>query len=441
MRFFDDGRFLCRGMLLVLACGIIVRLIVSVALQFNNDTAAWATTISNIEGGNGLYDVAGYYYPPVWGYILAAFAATIRTVGIGNLGDMFPEILFAGDNDDAFLTSPGFDLTFGLMMLVVDLLGALALYWLIRTYTDDVVKAKIGFTLYFLAINIVFIGADGGMFDNISAFMTVLCVCLLVKGHDFLAGSMFAMAVLTKLFPVFLIFILVAYLFKKDRNQWIPRLVKSVSGAAVMVAILLLPIILSGNLMDSMTFVTSRAGAVDNPVDVLLKYSSVSVYLVILVLEALIAHRFTKKDEGEVDRSFLWAVFVSVTVIFIYPGAPQYIVLMIPFLVMATVMYDRGFFRHFVLLSIGSTVFMLSSIAMQLTTMTLYYEAIPFDAWVGFHHLMYDQMYGIDLHMVWGGIGGTIQCLSVLWVLLLILKHEGIDILERLSRKNGNASA
>ena len=39
-------------------------------LAYTFDTNYWAIVTRNIQMGEGLYGLRGYYYTPVWGYIL-----------------------------------------------------------------------------------------------------------------------------------------------------------------------------------------------------------------------------------------------------------------------------------------------------------------------------------------------------------------------------------
>jgi len=428
--FFDDKRFLCKGMIIILAIGIIARVVVGLLMEYNNDVSAWAQIMANIEGGNALYNVAGYYYPPVWGYLLGLFTEITGHIGLDEWGNMVTEFVFMIPRNDADYTTPTFNLVLTMFLMISDLLVALIIYWLILRFTDDKVKAKIGFAFYFVGLHVIFICAAGGMFDSYSALFAILAVALLMTRKDVLAGMMFAMGVLLKLFPAMFIFILVAYLFKKDRECWKIRFVKAVAGAVIMIVVVMLPQILDGTFMDSLSFITARAGDVDGVAALLLKYSSMLIYPIILILEAFIAYHFVKTDTEDVDRTFLWYVFLSSVVIFIYPSTPQYILLMTPFLIIVALMYDRRFVKPLLLLTVASTIFLTSSIVVQLGGITAFWGAIPFDIW----HSMYDIFYaeGLNAFMVWSAIGGVLQYISIIWVIYVALEAMGINVKRKL---------
>jgi hypothetical protein len=442
--FFDDRRFLCRGMALTLLVGIALRVVIGITLEYNNDVTAWTNTLANIESGNGLYNVAGYYYPPVWGYILASFSEVIGFLGIDQWSEIFTEILFVQDynSEDAMVSTPVFNLALTVMYMFADLLGALAVYWLINHFTEDTVKAKIGFAVYFIGLNIIFVGALGGMFDSFSALMTLLCIILLIKRNDFLSGIMFSMAVLLKLFPVFIFFIVVAYLLKKEGRFINRRLALWAAGAGLALLVLYLPQILEGNLMDSLSFITARAGNAEGTGNILLKYSSMLIYPVIAILEVFAAYRFLKKDTYDIDRTFVWFVLISLAVVFIYPSTPQYILLMMPFLIVAAFVHESRLTKPLLLLIIGGAIFQTSSLPFDLLSITMFWDAMSLDAWNSLYDLFYSPLLGgFNLMNIWSVVGAIPQYLSVLMTLWIILEHGGIDLRGKIRKAVGRETA
>ena len=431
-------------MALTLLVGIALRVVIGITLEYNNDVTAWTNTLANIESGNGLYNVAGYYYPPVWGYILASFSEVIGFLGIDQWSEIFTEILFVQDynSEDAMVSTPVFNLALTVMYMFADLLGALAVYWLINHFTEDTVKAKIGFAVYFIGLNIIFVGALGGMFDSFSALMTLLCIILLIKRNDFLSGIMFSMAVLLKLFPVFIFFIVVAYLLKKEGGFINRRLALWAAGAGLALLVLYLPQILEGNLMDSLSFITARAGNAEGTGNILLKYSSMLIYPVIAILEVFVAYRFLKRDTYDIDRTFVWFVLISLAVVFIYPSTPQYILLMMPFLIVAAFVHESRLTKPLLLLIIGGAIFQTSSLPFDLLSITMFWDAMSLDAWNSLYDLFYSPLLGgFNLMNIWSVVGAIPQYLSVLMTLWIILEHGGIDLRGKIRKAVGRETA
>ena len=427
MRFFDDERFLCKGLFIVIIAGIIIRLVLGYYVTFVNDITAWVFTITNIDGGNGLYGVAGYYYPPVWGYYLAVFAEIIEHLGVDSLGDFFTEVLFMEEmEEEGSITTPTFNLVFTIFLTILDLLASLMIYWIVDYFTDDKVKAKMGFALFFLGINVIAVSSMGAMFDSFSALMTLLCFCMLIKKYDFLAGVMFAMAVLLKLFPVFLIFLLVCYILK-DKDNWKPRLLKAVLGAGIATAIIMLPVILNGTLLDSVSFLTDRAGGSEESTGFISKYHDVLVYSFIFILSIVAAVVFMrqKTDAENLDRQFLWFMVIAVIIIFQNTGAPQYLILLMPFLIIGALMFDRRMYIPLAILMIGCTIAQVLHLGSEMVSVTMYDHLISFDSFVS----LYDAFYGngnfvYNLLMV---IGNGLEELAVLIAAVIVLDHFGIN--------------
>ena len=431
MTFFNDTRMMCKGMLIVISVGLIARAALGYLLEFNNDVTAWTMTIGNFEAGAGLYEMAGYYYPPVWGYILGVFSEFLALTGVDAWGDIFPQLLFTEDWEDATLSTPAFNMALTVMLTVSDLIVSFLIYWLIKRQTGDIVKAKIGFALFFIGINVVFVCGCWGQFDSISALMALLCVCLLLSKKDVLAGMMFTLATLLKLFPGFLIFILVAYIFVK-REDWRAGVLKAGIGATLMLVVLMVPSIMDGTVMDSIAFLTARAeGANEGIAAATLKYSSLLIYPLILILEILIAYRFVKhRDDEDIDSRFIWYVFLTALVLFIYPSTPQYLILLMPFVIVVAVVYENRLVRPTLLLMAGSTIFMLPSLPMLLGTVTFYDGLMSFDQWMSLYDMFYSGPVGLTY--VIAGIGAAIQYAAWLWMGVIALDHMGIDLKKRI---------
>lgn len=431
MNLFKEDRFFCKGMILVIILGIVIRLVLGTVLKFNGDSYSWALIISNVEAGSGLYDVSGYNYSPVWGYILSAFAQLMPLIGVGEWGTLIPELLAFEPEQLAFATSVEFNFAITCLFTAADLAVAYLAYWIVKELTGDTIKAKIAFAVYLLAIHVIIISTAGAMFDSFSALLTLLCVFFLYKNNYVCAGAMFAAAALLKLFPAFLIFILVAYLIQKDALKWKRNLACAAVGAIMMSAVIMVPNIMDGHLMDSMSFIISRATSNEGIVALLMKYSSVIAYLIIISLEVVLAvHYFKKKDSSE--RTFVWYLFISIMIILLYPGTPQYVILLAPFLVMAAVVYDRRFVRPLLLTMVCTSMFALSSIDIQLASLAEYTDFMSVNSLVDFIRAYDDS----GLFYVIGGIGGVGQYISIIWSLIIALEDTGFKIPKILGKRS-----
>lgn len=443
MNIFDDQRFLCKGMILVIVVGIAMRLFLGWILEYNNDITAWTTTMANLQAGGGLYSMAGYYYTPVWGYMLGSFGEFLGLIGVDTWAQVFTELLYTEDlTDEAAVTTVGFNMALTTFYLVGDILGAFAVYWLVKRVTGDVRKAKIGFAIYFLAIHLAMVGAVWGQFDTFSALMAILCICLLVRGNHFLAGMMFSTACLLKVFPAALILVLIIYIYRKGGNQWVRQLLMSIAGAAIMAGMLMLPLIMDGNMMDSMTFLTARAeGGSGDMSDLILKYSMLTIYPILGVFELILAWYYLKRYRCEdEDKGLLWFSLLAMLVLFLYPSTPQYILLLLPFVVVGMMVFDmqKAMAKPFILMVAGNVILMLTCLSMTTVTNVFYMGMISFEDWQALDEFVREPMiFGFSISRVLSVVGSAIQTAGVAWMTLVALNRMGAVqwVRERKQRK------
>ena len=430
MGFFRDDRFFCKGMIITIILGIAIRLIIGVVLKFNEDAYSWAVIISNIEAGSGLYDVSGYNYPPVWGYILAFFSQIMTGLGVADMGVMNPELLHIEPDRIAYVTTFEFNFALTVMLTIADLMTAYVAYYVAKDLTNDEIKAKITFALFFLAFHVIIICTSSAMFDSISALLTMLCVLMLVKGKDILAGGLLATAVFLKLFPGFIIFILIAYLIVNDRDQWKKRLFMAASGAIAVSAVIMVPHILEGHLVDSLSFIFARVTSDTGIGGWIISHTSTLMYVIILVLEVLLAiHYYKKKPEG--NEQFFLYVFIAVIIVLLYPGTPQYVILMTPFLAIAASVYNQKFRKPLFAMMVFTSMFALSSLDVQFLTVQTYTELMSMELWDSIHELFHDNY----LYVLIGGIGGVGQYICILWTMVIALEEAGINVLKTISKR------
>ena len=409
--------------------GIAVRLVLGYLLTYNYDVYHWALTISNFEAGNGLYEVAGYYYSPVWGYILGVFSQFTGLFGVDLLGDRFAEMLFTEEytnfyRNTAFVTTPAFNTAVTVMLTLFDLLNAYLIFWIVREVFGDVQKARMCFALWFICAFVIVVGATGGMFDTISATFVLLCIATLIKGQEFIAGAMFASAVLLKFFPVFMVFILVAYILVKHNKAGILRIAKAIIGALAIFAVVMLPPIMDGHLGDSFSFLSARATGAVELIDILMSIDGLVVYTLIMIAEAFIAVLFLKTEHDDIDKGFLWFAFIAIAIVFLNPSSPQYILVMAPLLIIMMVCKERMLRIPFAILCVGTSLYALSPIVMDLSSMTMYGGAIPFESWSDMFLSFESKFMGISGLDLWSIISGIIQYTGIVAIAAIIIKKQ-----------------
>jgi uncharacterized membrane protein len=358
--------------LFIVILGMALRLILGVFLTYNFDVSHWAQIVENIRSGNGLYELDGYYYTPPWGYMLAFFSAIGDMLGVGDLGTRFLEALavedYHGWHISATVTSISFNLLEKVPIFLADLGVAYVIRSLVIDRTGDAAKGTKAFALWFLCPLTIIVGANLGMFDGICALLILLCIMFLRRDRCFFAGVLFSAAVLLKFFPAFFLFVLVAYVLVRHRGdgKGARKVLEAIAGATLMLLVIMLPNIIEGNVTDTIAFLTNRAGSgLGAGFGVLEAYGTMAAYLGFLVISALLGYRFWKVGEGSnLDDRFMLFMFFNALLIFLYPSTPQYILVLLPFLIYHMVVRDTGFKLQYAVLTFGSTMFALSSNAM-----------------------------------------------------------------------------
>ena len=119
------SKFLCKQILCVIAIGLLIRYILGFTLTYTYDVHSWALIISNFEAGLGLYDISGYNYAPVWGYILGTFSTVLDAFGIGFFGERITDGLIMESQTEWFLSayapSIPFVIAFKTMLYLIDI--------------------------------------------------------------------------------------------------------------------------------------------------------------------------------------------------------------------------------------------------------------------------------------------------------------------------------
>ena len=250
-----------------------------------------------------------------------------------------------------------------------------------------------------------------------------------------MAGGVYSLAIFTKFFPLFFVFLLVAIVFRNEGiNMAAIRSVgKALVSAVAVMLVIELPAIIKGQFWDTIDFMTQRVGVSANTLDsmgiwffvglfalililglvlhyfcrirpdiirsgfleipqeereakirkVAIRVAAVMTVLVLLysvyslivtdsftfvdlfnllgkrfvlllsvytlILEAYIAYRFLF-SEREGTSPYLRAFMLSAIVIFLWPPSPQYLMVILPAIVLYAAVEDRRFIRPYLLM-------------------------------------------------------------------------------------------
>ena len=330
-----------KPLLLVLIIGTAVRLIMAPLLTYEYDAYHWGVIMQNINSGNGLYELTGYFYLPVWGYIMGFIDMIWNTfLSVDVFGVSVTELFPMCDLEHIWhlstITSPEFNTAIKIPLIIVDLIVGYLVHKTVFEITSDRRKADIAFGLWYLCPIVAYMSGSQAMFDNISALFLLLCIIFVRKDRYFLAGVFLSLATLLKLFPLVCALILVLYVIRKypEKKETVRRLILAVLGFAVTAAVIMLPNILEGNIESTLTLITDRGSR--NTL-----YSIVTIGAAV-ILELLIAHRFFR-EEGNPDTLLLKYIPCAMVISFIMGLNPQYVIVIIPFLAINICTSDRTY--------------------------------------------------------------------------------------------------
>lgn len=417
---------------IILVIGIVIRLVIAPFLEVEFDAEHWATIIRNIESGNGLYGLEGYHYTPVWGYIIGGFAFIQESLlNINVLGTLLPDAFIVETYTDMFrsssfftsmITSVAFNFWITIPLIISDILVGYLTYWLIKDMTGDKKKATFGFALCFLCPLLICSTSVSGMFDTFSALFVLLGVILLRKQNYFMVGVLLTFAVLTKFFPAYLFFIFIAYILirKRDEGKPLIAVMTMVAGMAVAFLILMMPQIINGELMDSLFFITNRVG---DSVNGLISNTALIVFAILIPVSALLARHMYRKNDPNPDDSLFFMILFMLTLVFMYPPTPQYLVLLIPFLAIAVAVKGKEpLMKSWILISIGATLFIFTSNFTLLLSTATFTDLISVDFVMGMIEWFQTPiLFGQNPMTIMYIITGVLQqigIISLLWYLI-----------------------
>ena len=361
-------------MIFLAAVGLIIRSLISVLFTHSYDIAYWGYIIENIQSNSGLYELPGYYYTPVWGYFISSIGFVMNYLfGIDVFGIESDSLIPSQDVSWEYymdlVTTVEFSLVFKAVFTLIDLAISYVLYLMVMERTGDRQKASIAFGLWFLCPLTIYTSCVHAMFDGLSVLTLLLTVYFLMKGNYLLAGCSFSMAVLSKFFPAYLIFLFVAYILVKesgDIRKFAKSLSMSILGAAVMFLVIYTPDIVNGTIWDSLNFVFNRVDSIgageESFWDSLTSNGYTIVIMlqpVIIFLEVLLAYYYQKGRSSKSNNNdrFMMYCMLGATSVFLWTPAPTYMMIIIPFVIYHVLVSDSRYKLSLIALLIVPTLY------------------------------------------------------------------------------------
>lgn len=352
---FGPLRSIPKMVFLIAILSLVVHLVMTALFSHTYDSEYWLIIMQNIETGNGLYGLNGFYYTPVWGYMLS-FADMLTQVfgAIPVLGDRFTDLIVIEDYNgfQAVLASPDINFLLKLPLSVCDVLVGYLLYVIVSRHTGSERKGIVSMALWCFCPIVVYMSAIQGQFDTISVLLLLMTIFLIRQDNPLLAGMVFALATWLKIFPGVCILVLFGYMLARYKGA--PRSTRQISmsivGFLLLTAVLFLPQILDGTLAYAFSFLTSRTSGYDLGSTLYMA----GMLVIIIVLMLFMTRSIARKPAAEADRLvFLYCgllATLAAMVQFGYQYAPSIVGFIILFAMMSV--NTRGYRFVFLVVSL-----------------------------------------------------------------------------------------
>jgi hypothetical protein len=259
-------------------------------------------------------------------------------------------------------------------------------------------------------------------FDTLSALFMLLTAIAVYRDRCFLGGMLFSAAFLLKFFPGFCLFVIVAYILAKHRDDGLAKkkLGWAVLGGAVMAVAILMPQALDGTLTDTLSFILGRVQTYPNVWISLAGY----VTMIIAVSGALyFGHRMYKSEKEDADRHFFRYLLLALTAAMFLSMAPQYMIVMLPLLILNIVSCDRRLLVPLTVVSLGSFFAALSINNLSLLTSSSMFLGMVSPEWIisGMQSLE-STVFGLTLVFWMNGISNIVEYAG--FVMIFVLYFE-----------------
>ncbi|MFA6679347.1 MAG: hypothetical protein WCR96_02500 [Candidatus Methanomethylophilaceae archaeon] len=340
--------------------GIIIRIIVGILFTLVYDTSHWIRVSANIASEFGLYGVPGYYYPPIWGYLLSSIMNAGKYLfGIETFSSN-PDSMILVANSSGYIWTPTFAylaLLKGFLTLM-DIIAGLLIYKIIMISTNDKKKATIGFAVWFLCPLVIVVSCASTMFESVAVIFMLLTLIFVSKDRYALAGIAFSLAICTKVFPIYIMFVLISYIFIKHRESLktgLTNLSTSIITAFVTFIIICMPQIFYGSTDKIFECITGRFSTVDS--GILMDYSAFVILqpmvIILAMLMGVLLYFYAKHHKSEELNScfFMIALLTMAVVLMVPAGSPSYYVFTVPIFAYCIAVRNLRFLPFFLLMS------------------------------------------------------------------------------------------
>lgn len=416
---------------IIVIIAIIFRLVFVPLLTYDYDIYHWAQIIENFQTGNGLYDIDAYYYTPTWGYILGFLSAFMDAfLNVGNFGIRFTELLPVEELVFRFHTATTTTLAFTacmkLPLIIIDIITGYLLYRLVHDETGSEKKATFGLALWLFCPTVIYMSGIQAQFDSISALLMLLTIILLKNDRNFMAGMIFSAGTLLKFFPLFAIVVLASYVVVKNRpnGTGFKKLMTAIAGAAIIALVLYIPIIVSGDLETSLSFIIGRTGTQDDTPILRFILNNIAIILAIMGMVGF-GYMMYKSPLEKVDKNLITYSLLALTGAMLMSATPQYMLVLLPILILVMMRDDGRMRLPWVLFSLGSIISAISTNSFMLLDGASAYLGLVSADWILDLSAAFEtKFFNYTLSTIMCSIGQAIEYLAMLMIFAILFDRK-----------------
>ena len=326
---------------LVIVVGLAIRYVLGLFFTYPTDVNYWVIVSENFFSNEGLYGLPGYYYTPVWGYMLAILTWIAGTMGIP-LGEYVPDLVRDGILMDWNSAMPSLEyaMLIKTFLFIMDLLVAFVLYR-IGCHVYDQRRAFMMFSVWFLCPFTIIISSIRMMFENVEILFLLLSILMMLQRRPGISGVMMGVSLLVKPYGLFLGLLMIGFAYAQSgSSRYTLRylIMTLLTGVLIM-----LPVFISGNFEEAMIWLSSRSSGAGSGSGYNVTLYLMPALVLLSLLGAFIFARFRIDDFS----SLVVVSIVITSIMLLVPGNIQYYLLLLPlillipsrFIILALVMF------------------------------------------------------------------------------------------------------
>ena len=332
---------------LVLAVGLAVRYVLAVLFTYPTDINYWMIVCQNIASGESLYSLPGYYYTPIWGYVLSGVTVFLQFAGIP-FGEYAPGYIpdWGMSQDwNSVIPSLGFALTMKTVLIIIDVLVMVFLYKIVKLVSDER-KAFLVASFWFLCPFTILISSVRVMFENLEVLMLVIALYAILMRRPAEAGVAMALSLLVKPYGIFFAILMIGFAYAQSKSA--AYTLKYVLSVAVAGVVAMIPVFLEGDFAEAMTWLSNQTpGQTAASSYNFVMYITPALLIIALFLSAVFA------KTGMDDFKGLMAVGLMLTAgMLVIPGNIQYYLVLLPLVLLVPMRHQNLVLLLFIVLSV-----------------------------------------------------------------------------------------